>query len=240
MNGIRFHKYSLTQLVVLFVVCGISAQTRNPPTVSTAFAVLVKSVEVKTATANQEVALRTVSDVVVDGRVVIPNGSSVIGHIAGITARGKENPKSLLAVVIDKAVLDGGREVPLQAIIAAVAAPEKDGLSSDPTYGMMHSNEPKMVPGPAGSSRSGELSASSKVSSGAAVATATLNGAPFKNSLLTENSQGAVGFANNLSLSWQLTIPPAVTVFSSKDKNINLQAGTQILLRMAAPSSPAR
>ncbi len=51
---------------------------------------------------------------------------------------------------------------------------------------------------------------------------------------LTENSQGAFGY-EGISVSWQLTIPPPLTVFTSKAKNVKLEAGTQMLLRMAPP-----
>jgi len=222
---------------ILFIYCTLSAQITSPRPVSTAFAVLTKSIELKTASVNQELNLQTISEVVVNGRVVIPKGSSVIGHVAGLTPKGKGNQKSLLAIVIDKAVVDGTQEIPLQAIIAAVAAPQDNSLSSDPTYGMMHSNEPKMVAsGPGGSVRTGDLSSSSKVSSTAAIATANITGAPDKSLLLKQDSQGAIGFANDLSLSWQLTIPPPVTVFSTRQNNLKLDAGTQVLLRMAQPS----
>ncbi|PWT81082.1 MAG: hypothetical protein C5B44_04340, partial [Acidobacteria bacterium] len=139
----------------------VSAQTGTPPPVSTAFAVLTKTIELKTASINQEVNLLTVADVVVKDQVVIPKGSTVIGHVAGLTPKGNGNQKSLLAIVIDKAVIDGTPEIPLQAIIAAVAPPQDNSLTSDPTYGMMHSNEPKMVAsGPGGAVRTGDLSSS--------------------------------------------------------------------------------
>ena len=227
---------SLVLLLLMGLYC-VSAQTGSPPPVTTVFAILVKPVEVKTAALNQELSLRTISDVLIDGRVVIPRGSSVLGHVEEFAIKGNGNQKSFLAVVIDKALIDASRGIPLQAIIAAVAAPQNDGLSSDPTYGMMHSNEPKMVGSPGGSARGSELSASSKVSSTAAIATANINGAPYEGLMLTEDSQGAVGFTNDLSLSWRLTAPPAVTIFSSKEKNLKLEAGTQVLLRMAPPSS---
>ena len=213
------------------------SQAGNPPPVSTAFAVLVKKLDTKTATLNQEFDLRTIADVVVDGRIVIPKGSRVISRVAEISMKGQDNQESILAVTIDKAVMESGRELPLQAIIAAVAAPQDDSLTSDPAYGMMHSNEPKMVTsGPTGSVRSGDLSSSSKVESTAPVATARLKGRMDGGLILTHDSQGAIGISD-LTLYWRLTTPPAVTVFSSKGKNIQLNAGTQILIRMATPQS---
>ena len=101
---------------------------------------------------------------------MIPKGSKILGHISQAVTKGKNRPESALAIVIDKVVQKQGSEIPLQAIIAAVAAPKDNSLSSDPTYGMLHSNEPKASgAGAAAASRSGELSASSKASATAVV-----------------------------------------------------------------------
>jgi hypothetical protein len=207
----------------------------NQRAVSTVFAIIEKRVDTKSASLNQEVTLRTINDVMVAGRVIIPSGSKVVGHVVEFATKGKGSQQSMLAIVIDKAVVEGEREISLEAIIAAVAAPQDGSLTSDPTYGMMHSNEPKMIaPGPSSSSRSGELSPSSKVESTAAVGTARINGGMRNGLLLNEQSQGAIGFPG-LTLSWRLDTPPAVTVFSSNSKEIKLDAGTQVLLRMAPP-----
>ena len=231
-----------------WIVCGLSvmallitsyqsALARNQQAVSTVFAVVVKRIETKSATVDQEFTLRTISDVVVDGTVVIPSGSKVVGHVVEVAAKGKGSEQSILGIVIDKAVLESGREIYLRAIIAAVAAPPDGSLPSDPTYGMMHSNEPKMIgTGPNSAARPGELSPSSKVDSTATLNTARINGEMRKGLLLNPDSQGAIGFSG-LSLSWRLTTPPAVTVFSSDRKEIKLEAGTQVLLRMAQPSA---
>ena len=218
----------------LSVLLITSASAGNQRAVSTVFAVVVKRIDTKSASRDQQLTLRTINDVTVAGMVVIPSGSIIVGHVVEFAAKGKGSQQAVLAIVIDRAVVEGEREIPLEAIIAAVAAPPDGALTSDPTYGMMHSNEPKMVaPGPSSSSRSGELSPTSKVESTATVGTARINGGMRKDLLLNDQSQGAIGFPG-LSLSWRLDAPPAVTVFSSS-KEIKLDAGTQVLLRMAPP-----
>ena len=224
--------------IVFLLSTSLLAQPGDQNRVSTVFAVLPKRLELKSATAGQELMQQTISDVMVNGRVVIPRGSKLVCHVSEVTTKGKDEPQSLLAIVIDKAVVSDRLEIPLQAIIAAVAAPQSGSLASDPTYAMMRSNEPKMVSArPSGAAASGELSASSKASSTAAVATAELKGRMDEPSLLNETSQGAVGY-EDLSISWHLMVPPPVTVFASKGKNVKLEAGTQMLLRMAPPRLP--
>ena len=117
----------------------------------------------------------------------------------------------------------------MQAIIAALAARENDSLSEDPTYGMMHSNEP---------AQSGaNAAAASKASSTASVATANLKGGMDERSVFNENSQGTIGY-EDLSLTWHFTAPPPITAISSHGKNVKLQSGTLMLLRMASPRLP--
>jgi len=217
------------------VVHSLVAQTSEVnPSVSTVFAVLTKSIESRSATVGQALSLKTITDIVVKGEVVVPKGSNLLARVKEVVIKGKDAPQSVLSVIIEKAVANNGLEVPLQAIIAAVAAPQNNSLDSDPTYGMMHSNEPKMAGSAGGASRTGALSASSKAGSNAAIATAELKGSMDHGLLLDPDSQGAVGY-EGLSISWQLTTPPPVTVFAIKGKNVKLDAGTQVLLRMATP-----
>ena len=222
-------------IVALLFSTSLMAQTGNSPPVSTVFAVLTNTLESRTATAGQQLILRTVSDVVVDGEIVIPKGSKMLGHITQVITKKNNESRSVLAIVIERAIRKDGTEIPLQAIIAAVAAPRDGSLSSDPAYGMMHSNEPKMTGSGLGAVvGTGTLPPSSKANSTAAVATADLKGRMDESFFLDENSQGAVGY-EGLSLAWALASPPPFTVFASKSKNLRLETGTQMLLRMARP-----
>ena len=77
-------------LAVSFLLsASLMAQTGNSPPVSSVFAVLINSLESKKATAGQELILRTVSDVVVDGEIVIPRDSKMLGHITQVINKEK-------------------------------------------------------------------------------------------------------------------------------------------------------
>lgn len=220
----------------LVLACAATAAAQTgaaPPPVSIVFAVLTKTAESKSAVAGQELTLRTVSDVLVDGELVIPKGSRLVGRITEVKVKGEGGAQSALSVVIDKALTKGGAELPVQAIIVAVAAPREKPNTPDPTYGMLHSAEPKMVDTtPGRASNAGDLPEGSKAGRSAEASAAEMRAdGPL---LLEKDSQGAVGY-EGLSLSWRLTEPPPVTVFSSKGKNVKLDAGAQMLLRMAPP-----
>ena len=223
-------------LLALFVPA--PAQETNPQKVTSAYAILTTSVDTRSATEGQQLAFRIVADLIVKGIVVIPRDSTVYAHISEVQAKTRDQPQSALAIVIEKARRPDGIEVPLQAIIAAVAAPKDNSLSSDPTYGMLHSNEPKMSGSGAGSaSRAGDLTPSSRASATAAVAAAGIKGQMDEGFLINEDSAGAIGY-EGLTLSWGLAAPPPFTIFVSKNKSIKLSAGTQVLLRMSPPRLP--
>jgi hypothetical protein len=211
--------------VVLLVLCvSALAQETNPEKVTSAYAILTTSVDTKSATEGQQLTFRIVADLIVKGVVVIPRDSTVYARVSETHAKSKDQPQSALAIVIEKARRPDGIEVPLQAIIAAVAAPKDNSLSSDPTYGMLHSNEPKMSGSGAGSaSRTGDLTPSSKASATAAVATAGMKGPMEEGFVLNESSAGAIGY-EGLALSWGLAAPPPFTIFVNKNKSIKLNA----------------
>ncbi|HXD32315.1 MAG TPA: hypothetical protein VN643_14435 [Pyrinomonadaceae bacterium] len=222
-------------VAIVFSAAPATGQTSSgQPQVSNLLAVLTKAVETKTAKPGDEVILRSISDLSVDGQIVIARGSQLTGKIIEAIAKDKDNPDTFLAFSVEKAVLKNGNEIPLQAIVAALAAPRKGSLADDPTLGMLHSNEPKMVGGATSTSSSGNLGASSKSSSSAAVAAANLFGKLDQPTVLDADSQGAVDI-EGLQITWRLLAPPPVTVISSKSKNLKLETGTQVLLRMATP-----
>lgn len=227
-------------LLASILLCSSSlyAQTSSvQPEVSNLLAVLNNVVETKTAKAGDEISLRPISDLAVAGQIVIPRGAQLNGKLAEVVLKDKENPETLLVFSVEKAVLKNGTEIPLQAIVAALAAPRKESLATDPTFGMMHSNEPKMVGGATNASSAGALSPTSKATANAVVATANLTGRLDQATILDANSQGAVDI-EGLKITWRLLAPPPLTVVSSKSKNLKLEAGTQMLLRMAPPRVP--
>ena len=90
--------------LVLGFLCWIPsvAQTATQPTVAKVFAVLQKSLETKTSAVGDDVVLILLNDVTADNQVVIAKGSKVLGHIGGVATKGKDEPKSVLAIRLDK------------------------------------------------------------------------------------------------------------------------------------------
>src|SRR5882724_6814787 len=93
--------YGFLVLLFLFPASQL-AQSDNSPPVSKVFALLNKTVESKSAAVGDKLVLQTISDVLVDGQMTIPQGSKILAHIAGAITKGKAEPQSILAITVDK------------------------------------------------------------------------------------------------------------------------------------------
>ncbi len=224
-------------ILMALLTSAVCAQTNDrTPQVTTVITVLTSSLDTRSVVVGQEFSLRTTSDIVVDRQMILPKGSKILGHITETVGRAEGHPLSELWLIVDKAVNKAGVEIPLQAIVAAIAAPNPDSLASDPTYAMLHSAEPTMRgTGARSASSTGTLAASSKAESNAAVATAQLK--PMPEWKLREDSQGAIGY-EDLSIRWNFVAPPPITILTTTRKNLKLTSGTEMLLRMAPPQLP--
>lgn len=99
-----------------------SGQASVVPAGTTLNTELSRSVDSKRAQAGDPVIAQVTEPVKIDGKVVVPKGTKVEGHVTRVTAKGKGDKDSTLAIQFDRAVLKDGRSLPLQAKIQAIAA----------------------------------------------------------------------------------------------------------------------
>ena len=206
----RFHLWTVSTLVVLAWSCAVAAQSNNAFQVAKVFATLETSVDTLTSARDDGFTLVTMNDVTVGGKIVIPKGSKIVGRVAGVTNKGKDASKSILGLLIDKAVTENG-DVPLQAIIVAVAAPKRSESESSSYPSANAPNQLKTNAPPRTVTHEGDV---------------TL--------LLADSDQGAFGF-EDVNISWHLSIPPPLTILATRAKRLRLEAGSQMLLRMMPP-----
>lgn len=200
--------------MLLFMALAASAQQA-----AIGFCALDQTMDFKTVKAGDKVALHLTRDLMVNGKAVMPRGTAVSATVADV------KDGNAVSLVLDKATLKPGQDVPLMGIIAALATPPRD-LTDDPFYSMNRSAEPTQ--------RTGNSGITSTASSGAAVQTAMLKGENGPKSNLQEDSSGVSGI-DGLKLDWVLNKAPATTVLTAKKKNFKLAKGTEVLLRMAPP-----
>jgi hypothetical protein len=206
---------------------------------STVQAELVKPLDAHKNKVGDEVVAKTTHDVKSDGRVVVPKGSKLIGHVTEAKAHSKDQATSELGIAFDRAVLKNGTEMPLALGIQAIggsrasAAAEDDSIASGSAGGMApsggHASSGGSALGGVRSTAGGVVGAAGSTA-GAAVNTAGATGGAVSGSL-SSTSQGVVGLPG-LSLSTLGSASTQGSVVSSNGSNVHLESGTEMILRV--------
>ena len=199
---------------------------------------LNSSVDSKKAKVGDRVEAHTTEEIKYAGKIIVPKGVKLEGHVTEATARSKGDSGSTLAIQFDKAIVKKGEEIPLNVAILAIAAPLPDfpggapGADNDsrnrggsPATGaspMGTSHAPTATPGIPGDP------------GGAADATTGPNGA----AQLSAKSRGVYGL-NDLKLMAATSGAGQTTVITSSGKNVHLDGGTRLLLVVPEQVAPA-
>lgn len=211
---------------------------------------LTKSLDARKLKAGDEVTAKVTQDVKSDGKVVVPKGSKLIGHVTEASARANGNSESRLGIAFDRAVLRSGQEVALGAVVQALAPPVEVAGSAmtQETAGMTRS-----APAGGGGSRSssgggllggttsavgGTVGAVSNTAGSVAGSTTSAVGGTVNsaagvaaNGALTNSSSGVIGL-QGLNLSSATSGSAQASVISSTTQNVKLDSGTQMLLQV--------
>lgn len=191
---------------------------------------LNSSEDSKKAKPGDKVEAHTTVDLRNDGRMVIPKGTKLIGHITQATARAKGDNESALAIQFDKAFLKNGDEISLNLELRALAAPERDSPANSPSP----ASDPMAERGGAAAGGS-PMGRSQPVNP----ATGTPNPANYPpvdaaqggllSGPLPANSRGVYGLSG-LELKTDASKGNEGTMITSNGKNVHLDSGTRLLL----------
>jgi len=199
---------------------------------------LSKSVDAKKLGVGDQIEAKTTVDMLSNGQIVLPRNSKVRGHVTSVKAHSKQSPDSAVGIAFDHLVMKDGHELPLQASLQAVGAPLNAFGASSPTGGAPDLPASGPIGGGAspggstgggmGGSRTGSSPAPSSYPSSGMPGRAD-GTAPRGSSTGTLNasSQGVVGI-RDLSLS----STAQASVLTSSTKNVHLDGGTQLILRV--------
>jgi hypothetical protein len=215
-------------------------------------AALTAPVDSKKAKAGDRVSARATEAVKSEGKVVLPKGTKLLGHVTQASARAKGDAESSLAITFDRAILKGGQEVPLSVAIQALASAATgdrevgtypinnvgaNGASATgagghgmligvgSTAGGAAANAAGHVSGTADAAVNSTASTTANISGASPGAVGGLNAA----GQLTSNSQGVFGL-NGLNLSAATSSRTQASVITSDGKNVHLDCGTRMLL----------
>ena len=205
-----------------------------------------------------QVTAKTTEATKSEGKVTIPRGAKIIGHVTECKQRSKEEKESALGIVFDRAVLKNGEEIPLNVTIRALAAAQTAASSS------VGGDDLSAGGGAMGSARSsgggalGGVRSTAGTAAGAVTNTAgnaggvaggavnsTVNAAGATRGAvgglnaagqLTSNSQGVFGL-EGLNLTSAASNSTQGSLITSTSKNVHLDSGTQLLLVSQAQAS---
>jgi Bacterial conjugation TrbI-like protein len=176
-----------------------------------------------------------------DGRMILPKGTKLVGHVTQASARSKDQGESMLAIQFDKAMLKDGQEVPLQnAVLQAVAAPpqqpssfatDTDRMGS--TAGAPPSNNPSMS-GSRGARPDGIPNAQPYPNDNSGGRTS--NSGSDADGPLPANARGVYGL-DGVRLSANAN--GEGTMLTSNNKTVHLDGGTRLLLMVQPQSASA-
>jgi len=198
---------------------------------------LAKTVDAKNAKPGDEVTARLTQDVLAKGKVILPRGSKVIGHVSEVQAHGKDHPESRLVVVFDKIAVKGGQEVARSFVIAAVAPPvvlqqpsvRSDNMGVPQSMGSKGNLSGGTVSGVPSTGSSDARNPARADTASPRINAESGSGESGPPGVLTSASRGVVGM-EGLSLDSNAGGPPASILRSTK-KNVKLEGGTQLLLQ---------
>jgi hypothetical protein len=217
------------------------AKAASPlPAGSVIYAELSKSVDAKKAKQGDEVSAKTTQAVLAQGKVVIPKGSKLLGHVTQVQVRSKEQAHSELGIAFDHAVLKDGTQIPIAVTIQAIGSvrvnPAFENQNEYPAMGSgsgMPSaagstapGRPGGVMGTAGSTVGGVANTAGGVAGTVAGDTAGIVGGGH----LDASSRGVVGLPN-LTLSASASSSAQGSVIASDKGNVKLDSGTELVLR---------
>ena|SRR6267142_718750 len=205
-------------------------------------ATLNSSVDSKKAKPGEQITAHTTEAVKsTDGRMILPKGTKLIGHVTQASARGNGQEQAMLAIQFDKAVLKDKQEMPLNVTIQAIAAPPQQASSSAfggssaggaGAPGTSPSNNPSMS-GSRGARPDGTPPADSYPS---ANSTGAPGGEPNSGGPMPANMRGVYGLDG---VRITANANGEGTVLTSSAKNVHLDGGTRLLLAVQPQSASA-
>src|SRR5712691_1299155 len=214
-------------------------------------ATLSQPVDARKYKPGDQVTAKTTEATRSDGKVVIPRGSKLIGHVTECKPRSKEEKESALGIVFDKAILKNGQEMPLNVTVRALAAAQTAAATSYGGDDLAGGGGAVGTARASGGGALGGVRSTAGAAAGAVTSTAasaggvaggavssTVNAAGTARGAvgglnaagqLTSNSQGVFGL-EGLNLNAAASNSTQGSLITSTSKNVHLDSGTQLLL----------
>jgi hypothetical protein len=213
--------------------------------------------DAKKAKVGDEVIAKTTTDFRTSSGTRVPAGTKLLGRVTEAQKHDKNaDAPSKLAFVFDRAVLKDKSEMPVNVVVQAIGAAQATAAAPGADAGMdagamgggqSGAGSPGLVGGAAGTvggvagsagqTVGGVGSTASSVVGGATGAAGDVagstTGAVGASGRLTAQSQGVIGL-EGLQLESSASSNTQAAVVTSDKKNVKLNSGTQLVLRVSA------
>jgi hypothetical protein len=197
---------------------------------------LTKTVDAKKVKTGDEIEAKVTQDLKsVNGDVVVPKDTKVMGHVTEAQARNKEQKESQVGIAFDRAIMKNGADVKLPMSIQAIVVPTGPNVDTNESPSQPSSAQggggmsPANNGGRSAGMGGGTPAQAPSLSAGAELPTKAQTGTTV-NQPITANTQGVVGNSTlHLSAAANATEGSIVT---SEKSNVKLDSGTLMLLRV--------
>jgi hypothetical protein len=203
---------------------------------------LTKGIDAKKAKAGDEVEARVTIDLKSgNGELIVPKDTKVTGHVTEAQAHTKDQKESQIGLAFDHAVMKDGQNVSLPMSIQAIISPQAlnsgNSSSNDSTPAASNSSTSQPIPATQPGGMGGSMSPNRAPSSSATASepqgsAGNGSGNNHPSPPITGNTQGVVGISD-------ITLSAGEgnqgSVVASEKKNVKLDNGTLMLLRVSQP-----
>jgi len=198
---------------------------------------LNKSIDSKKVKPGDTVKGTVTQDVLAHGKIIIPRGSKLLGHVTEVKTRSKDDQESRLGMIFDKAVEKDGREITFSAAVRALAPGARlrtvntpDEMTPTIVSPMVTASGPQRVL--SGSTTPARTTSRSGSNTGTRSSQYTLSKATTALTsdygLMSGGSRGVFGLPG-LKLNRE---QGAQSVVTSTTRNVKLDSGTQIVIQI--------
>jgi len=186
---------------------------------------LTRPLDAKRLKVDDPVDCGVIQDLLFKGKIIIPRGAKVIGHVVEVTASNKIQPQSRLGLIFEKIVLKDKRELAFEypAVIGALAAPIKRGVT--PT------TRPDQMPVQMQKGRTTGGALIDALDANASLAGANM---PSTTGAISAANRGVIGLKG---LQLQPVNSKSTAIISSKG-DVKLVSQTQFVLLVTGPNEP--
>ena len=200
--------------------------------------------------AGDVIKAKIAQDVIAEGRIVVPRDSTLLGRVVEVKKSNKEDREAKLAVIFEQVRLKRGGEAKLRGVIQAVAVPVPRHDQADQMLppGFAGGGRSSGSPQPIGTSASSASRSNSGMTVTTGPGTGTLGPANVPaptptaaqispTGALSAGARGVIGIPD-LALGADASNGTVRTVLRSRKGDINLDGGTQIVVRVIPDVQP--